>query len=508
MPRLGLLFSLLVATTALCSHAAHADFEAAKQAYMQQDYATARKELDQSTLDEEPAALILLGMMERDGKGGPANPASAFVDISLGGMRAEGQEFWNVALRERGLAAAKMSKEEVQAAEQRVALVIRGEMSNLALEKKIMELHSTLKACNSNCESAAEKAFRLGPNAKDLIPDLEALMTRDPMWMPRLVYALALGSIGTEAVPALERIMLDRRQLETEGPWNLQSAAMTIGLMGAVASAARPSLLNALFGSADVSRGEFNDLFTVLTNRPPEAQLNEARVQVAVAFAGVGDPDRTFYAELANARGQVNDPVVSLLAAMAMAMTYAEYDPFMETVESALKGSIPAGQSFALQILPLLSETPETRSRTQSLTPAVRKLAETTDPAVQEAARKALEDATQEARWEASDLLESNNFKAALDQLNSVLEINPWSAAALKLRAEAKRGSGDIVGSLRDYKDSMALPGGAYSIQFMLRDAGAITEEQVSGEPDELTIRSLEKCIKDDACFETMRRSR
>lgn len=45
-------------------------------------------------------------------------------------------------------------------------------------------------------------------------------------------------------------------------------------------------------------------------------------------------------------------------------------------------------------------------------------------------------------------------------------------------------------------------------IEFMLRYAGAITEEQVSDEPDELTIRSLEKCIKDDACFETMRRSR
>ena len=442
----------LIAIALLSPSAARAEMDAADRAFMQQDYARARRELDKATLERNPDGYILLGLMNRDGQGGAVDLPEAYFDITLGLMNSNPSS-WSMGLQERGKATAKMTRQQILSAEQRAGKAGRKGLSDAEFKQKITEIRDDLRACSRNCEKITGRAARFGPAAKNLIPELEALMTRDEMWMPRTEYAYTLGIIGTEAVPALVRIALDRQQLEAEGTWNLQTALEVLGKMGAVAAPARPALLTIMTGSYDISKAQFNDLYSGLTGRPPETMLTEAKLAAALALARIGDPGHEVYAQVIEYRDHGRDPVGRLVGAAAAAMTYGENEPLVQAMAFALQNGTPAAQELTFQLLSGFLTDPATKSGGETLRPAVRRIAEiSADPSVRKAARAALEDFAFETRLSASEALRSSNYKQAIEKANAALDINPWSEEALRIRADARRASGDVEGAVSDFR--------------------------------------------------------
>lgn len=449
--------TVAMAISTLMSSVARADIQAATSAFEQMDFARARKELDAATLVTAPTGYFLLGLMNRDGQGAVANQPEAFFDFTLATMKA-GPGMVMDALRERSGSAAKMTWQQILDAERRAAGEGRKGLSDSEFQRRIADLHGQLDACRSRCEPISDRIAAYGPAAVDLIPDLEALMTRDEMWLPRQSYAGALAVIGTAAVPALVRVALDRRQLAAEGPWNMQAALDVLGNMGAVAAAARPAIVTALSDDFDIANAQFNGLYTDLTGAPPSEMLIDVKLRAAITLAQVGDPGREVHDRVAACRDGPGSPTDRLACAAAAGMTYQENDALMREMASALAGGVPSAQALALRLYPSLVDIPATAQAAQALGGTVRTLAgSSSSPVIARNARNALDHVASGPRYDAEQALQEKDYGKAIDKATSVLAINPWSADALRIRAEARRATGDAGGSVSDIRAAAEL---------------------------------------------------
>lgn len=450
-------FAVGMFLVALLSGTARADLESAGAAFESGDFARARQQLDAAALESNPDGYFLLGLMNRDGQGAAANPSEAFYDFSLAMMR--GEPGMRVsALVERGRAAAEMTQRQIIDAENRVALEGRRGLSDEDFARRIADLHGQLQACSRNCDAITDRIIEYGPAAADLIPDLEALMTRDEMWMPRQSYAATLASIGTAAVPALTRVMLDRRQLEAEGPWNTNTALEALGNMGAAAAEARPGIVTVLITDFDVSSARFNGLYTDLTNAPPDHMVIDTKLRAALVLAQVGDPAHEVHDQLVACRDHGCSQLNRLAAAAAAAMTYGENDALMQQMATALASDAPSAQVMALKLYPSLAKDPVLQAKAQPLAASVRKLADaTTSSAVRTVARQALEDIAFEPRFAADQALQDKDYGLAIEKATAALAVDPWSIEALAIRAEARRASGDVSGAVSDIRSGAEL---------------------------------------------------
>src|SRR5690606_25019878 len=80
----------------------------------------------------------------------------------------------------------------------------------------------------------------LGPAAKDAVPDLLHVLRNDDIGLLEVTVAVALGKIGTRAVPALRAALADDNGRVRRG------AAYALGLIGPNAYKAVPDLTKAL----------------------------------------------------------------------------------------------------------------------------------------------------------------------------------------------------------------------------------------------------------------------
>lgn len=473
---------------------------AAVEAYEKQDFATARRELDEQTLKSDPQAYVLLGELDIDGKGGPVNVKSAYRAFSIAMMNRDSS---SRGFQGRSRAARKMSKEEIVAEEQKVAALVKSRFTEEAFRREIEDIHKAFRTCAKGCDEIAARALKLGPAGTDLIPDLEELMTRDPMWMPRQSYAFVLAAMGTQAVPALARIALDPEQIASEGMWNMQQGINMLGELGPIAFAARPAMLQAMVQSYDLSGGEFNDVFSSLTGQPPEEWVVDSKRLTGAAIAAIGDPDKEIYDDLTRYAQEVTQPSERLVVLLTLAMTYGEYDELLDEVRTTLQSGTPRVKALAIQSLLEVNAMELMHARVQPLLHEIRPLADSQDEKLQEVARSALEALIADQKLAIVDDLETGKFKDAIAKADAAIEINPWSDATFTLRAEARRNEGDITGSISDYLRSVELLGNSFEVQVMLQTAGA-WDGEITGEIDDALRQALENCVRSDDCYAKM----
>jgi hypothetical protein len=196
--------------------------------------------------------------------------------------------------------------------------------------------------------------------------------------------------IGTAAVPALCRLMLDERELSNEGTWNAQLVARRIGLMGDTAAAARPCLLTALTRDYDESSIGTSEMVAHFGASPYEIVLDLKR-EIAGTIADVGDR-----------AGEIRDPMLyyfmsewdlktKLLVGWSYGLTYHDGGPALSLMPKALASEDGQAQLWGLYILYDVVETPQFPQVAARLEPLVRSLTDSHDPETSDAAKRALE---------------------------------------------------------------------------------------------------------------------
>jgi hypothetical protein len=220
--------------------------------------------------------------------------------------------------------------------------------------------------------------FALGPAAVDAVPLLERMMTADPMWMPRVDYIYALTAIGTPAVPALCRVLLDQQQFDAEGPWNASRAAEGLGLLGPTAREALPCLLQGLTTSyapiPDLTSRWLGDM-----GINDADMMLEIRFNLAHAIIRIRDPDRVVHDQLIAAGKQAPDEMTLIILSWVLGLTYEEPETAILLAPSVLGGTGSEQKMIMLNVLLDLSAIPGFAAKSQGLIPMLREI-EATGP--------------------------------------------------------------------------------------------------------------------------------
>jgi tetratricopeptide (TPR) repeat protein len=495
---------VLVSVVMLVAAPALADYDAALSAFEAEDFNAAREELSSLEAGDDSRVHLLLGVMNRDGQGGPVDLREAYRNLTLAAMYAEDGDTYQEALGERSVAAREMSAEEIVSGEQLVTATVTSRLTEERLRQEIESIHDALVACPSRCGEIAIRVLELGPAAGALAPDLEALMTRDPFWLPRDLYAVALVSIGTQAVPSLARILLDEAELKGEGFYNLQLASAGLSQLGPTAFSARETLLQALEIDYSGSGGEYGKFFSAMGAGSPADMIRSVKASILTTIAAVGDPERESHARLYSYMEREPDDLLRLITAGAIAASYDELQPVGELLRKSLGSGSGSEQTLALAMIWDLAARPEADGLVEDLQPLVRQLTASADPDVQSKARETMELYIADLVSTAIDSLLQDDYPAAIAIADAAIERDPWSGFALEVRAEAKRQSGDIAGAISDINRSMEVEGDSYSVQIALERAGA-WDGGLTGEVDDAVRAAMEACLRDDACFEGYR---
>ena len=144
---------------------------------------------------------------------------------------------------------------------------------------------------------------------------------------------------------------------------------------------------------------------------------------------------------------------------------------------------------------------PQARDLIEELQPLVRSLTESADPDVRSEARQTMQLYVVDLVETAIEALRRKDYPSAIATADAAIEIDPWSANVLEVRAIARRNNGDIDGAISDLNQSMELSENSYSVQFALERAGVL-EGNLTGDVDDATRKAMEDCLRDDACFE------
>lgn len=355
------------------------------------DHAAARTALSAPELRHDTEALGILAGLMRDGLGGPVDLVEAYMLYSMVFQLAEPHDAM-AAADERHVMAHDMTAAEIREAEARLVARVDEEIGETERRAQIAALGQQLRICDRGgpaCEDVILEVLPFGPAAADLVPDIEDLMTQDPQWMPRELYSIALAMIGTSAVPALCRLLLDEREIASEGTWNAQVVAGRLGLLGEAAAGARPCLMKALARDYDAFGLARSEMVADLGSDAYEVVLDLKR-EIAGDLLDIGDRG-----------GQNRDPLlyyflsepdlkIRLAVGWSYGLTYDDAGPVLGILPAALGGRDARAQLWALLILDDLSKTEGFAERARPLEPMVRSLVDSPDPGISEAARHAL----------------------------------------------------------------------------------------------------------------------
>ena len=314
---------------------------------------------------------------------------AAYVGLSLRFMEGPEEERPEVLAVRRWVAGA-MTRDEILQAEDEIALrVLSSWGGELAWEKdRLMKL---MKNCSGHdCDSAGPDIIKLGPAFPAAIGGLEHLMTANPYWLPREDYAWALAMIGTSAMPAFCRILLDGEELETEGTWNIQVASFVLGEIGAVAREAMPCVVDALTADMSPERLKNADELT-LGRASAEVIALEARADLAIAAVKIGDPEGRERMQLLAMTFSGLPARENLAVCWAYAMIYDDPGPAMWHIPTVLDGKDEKARVDALWILVDIAELPNGADAVALLKPRVAKFKDQGSPAEVEAATALLE---------------------------------------------------------------------------------------------------------------------
>jgi hypothetical protein len=271
--------------------------------------------------------------------------------------------------------------------ERRVVLWIDGRLGERERRKQIKELHRALSTCSGRCDDIAGNVVQYGPAAADLVPPLESLMTRDPYWMPREWYAYALAAIGTEGVPALTRVLLDKKVMAVEGFWNAGTATETLGTLGPTAFEARQGLLEALTRSFQGLGGES----VRLSGASHEDAVASLKISIASTITSVTDPHREIHDGLVEYLGIETEVRTKLATAWAIGLVYSETDAGFDLASRYLDDKNLERQRMSLIIIADFFKIESARSRGRELMPKVRKLTESGPESLRSLALRVLE---------------------------------------------------------------------------------------------------------------------
>jgi hypothetical protein len=219
------------------------------------------------------------------------------------------------------------------------------------------------------------------------------------MWLPRVDYAQALSAIGSAAAPAFCRLMLDAREVALEGPWNAQTAAEGIALLGPAAREALPCLAQALTAAYGQIPDDTAGLGETFGTGPDEMMLS-MQVQMGQAIINTGDPDRAIHDRLVEAARQTDEVTLRILLSWVMGMTYTELSPAIGIAQVVLAtdgtGSEPDEQAqwMMLNVLYDLSLRPGFAAEAQVLLPLLRDMEAHGPDDVRELARILIDEVT------------------------------------------------------------------------------------------------------------------
>lgn len=363
-----------------------ADYAAAEQAVRRSDFGSARRELAALAGGKDPRVFKLLADLERDGKGAPPDPVEAYRHYSLEAMVTRDPDERASAFAYRRAVSRTMSRAEIGEAEQRVARHVEEDLGVDGLAKKVAELRDRLSDCSMDCDDIAVEVFALGPAGSALAPALESLMKRDPKWIPRQTYADGLAYIGTAAVPAMVRLLLDEDEMATEGFWNAAKIAGALALLGPTASAARSPLGNALCRSYEGLGGEMLSI-----DSKWEDVVLELKISIAQAISAIGDREGEIHDKLMTCFDADSSLSGKLVTGSVMGFLYGELEPAIATLPQALDSNERNAQRLGLFVLGDALSMPGARARLEALRPRVESVADDGPDELKPIARMVLE---------------------------------------------------------------------------------------------------------------------
>lgn len=378
MIRLRYSFICIVLFAALViPHPARADYAAAEKAAASGDYATALQALEPLRKGTDSRVFRLLGELNRDGKGTPVDLVEAYVDFSLFGMYTDDPDERATAFAFRRQVARRMPDRVagIEDGQRRVVSQVASTLGEDEMKRQVHATHKELLACSRECDEIAFRVFRLGPAAADVAPDLEALLTRDVMWMPRETYAYALAYIGTAGVPALAHVFVNEKEMAAEGFWNAGLASNALHAMGPTAFLALPVLADAIGRSYEGLGGEELDIAKDLSGQGQSEMIFQIKVGIAQALVSIGDPGREIHDQLMQQVAHEKDVSTGLLLGWAVGLIYREPDKALTLVESNISADNAKVLQMCLVIIGDFQNIEAAQQRIRMLLPKVRLIA-------------------------------------------------------------------------------------------------------------------------------------
>jgi hypothetical protein len=480
-----------------------AGLDAAKEAFSAGAYGKARQDLQSPDTWDDPDALAMLATAFRDGWGGPQDLVEAYKLDTLVFMLGSPDQRASI-VGERRMVARKLSQDQIREAEHRVVAWVDERSGREERERRVDDLKVQLSSCAAKglladaCFPLGGQVLQFGPAAASLIPALEALMTRDGHWMNRELYAAGLASIGTQAVPALARIMLDQQQLQTEGPWNTTHAMSALGWIGPGATAALPDL-QLVFTQAPVAIGTDNGFLTTM-GASADAMAFEIRLDAGFAILKVRDPQRTIEGPLKAALAAEKDPRFQLIDAWVIGLLYAEPQDGLRRAAAALLSPNVEQRRISLFAIADLALVPGAAASAADVIPALKRLSTAKDPQVATEAKASLERVATPWAADAVRALRSGRGKDAIHAIDRYIGAVPWQDLGYLVRAQAHRETGQIDKAVADYAKAAQVSGMADWLQGSMINAGLLKGEP-SGKFDPVTRRMLPECLKTESCF-------
>jgi len=365
--------------------AAWADRDAGIAAFDMQDYDEALRQFSDPALARDATALSYLAWMAYQGFGQPRDPVTAYAYLALTVMYdPAGPQ--SDAVEGRRAVASDLTAEQIRQGEQKVIAHLQQAMGETGLTRAVTEAVQPLQSCTQDgCTAAAEKVVALGPAAILAIPRLEALMTADPLWIPRQTYAFALSTIGTAAVPALCRIAEDMEERRREGTWNAMQSAASLAGLGPAAPEGRVCLLRVM-ASLDTNLPTEQKQISIEVAGDEYALLYETERVIANAMVMIGDPERASEAEMQAVYRADPGGEKGRMMAYAIGMIYGDLGPILEVAPAGLADARPDIRMVTMAILSDLAETPDFARWVRPLVPALQSIAEGGDPEAAELA--------------------------------------------------------------------------------------------------------------------------
>jgi hypothetical protein len=174
-------------------------------------------------------------------------------------------------------------------------------------------------------------------------------------------------------------VMKNQRELQTEGPYNIQSIANSVAIFGATT----PAMADCLVDAFTVDYGTFagSEMALELPNDADSTEMLALEIKGAVARAilATGDPTRRQHDRLAAQVDREAPGRLRLVAAYVVAKLYAEPDALAAVAGDALEGDDKSLSAIAIGLLTDMSDEVDLREQIASLRPKLEAVADGPD---------------------------------------------------------------------------------------------------------------------------------